>query len=340
MTDPTTTATPLRIGILGAARIADDGIVEPARALGHQLVSVAARDRGRAQTFADERGIATVHDSYADVIADPNVDVVYNALVNSLHEQWNIAALRAGKHVLSEKPLTSNAFQARRVAAAAAEAPGTIVEGFHYLHHPVTYALRDAVTSGQLGDIQRVEIALTIPSPPETDPRWSLNLAGGATMDLGCYVLSAAHTFGGWIGAGSPRITSLDAQLKAPDMDAAMKLELAYDSGITGSCVWDMNAADRTMTWTVTGSAGTAVSPAFAVPAMDNRLLLTLGGHTTEHTHGDQTSYTYQLAALADTLRAGAPYPFTLDDSIATADLIDECYHRAGLNARGRSTRD
>jgi predicted dehydrogenase len=83
---------PLRIGILGAARIADEGIVAPARTLGHELVAVAARDRTRAEAFAAERGIAKVHDTYADVIADPDVDLVYNALVNSLHARWNIAA--------------------------------------------------------------------------------------------------------------------------------------------------------------------------------------------------------------------------------------------------------
>ena len=109
----------LRIGILGAARIADEGIIAPARTLGHKVVAVAARDRTRAEAFAAERGIATVHDTYADVIADPGVDLVYNALVNSLHARWNIAALQAGKHVLSEKPLPSNAQEARAVRAAA-----------------------------------------------------------------------------------------------------------------------------------------------------------------------------------------------------------------------------
>jgi predicted dehydrogenase len=102
---------PLRIGILGAARIADEGIIGPARTLGHQVAAVAARDRTRAEAFAAMQGIATVHDTYADLIADPGVDLVYNALVNSLHARWNIAALQAGKHVLSEKPLTSNAGQ-------------------------------------------------------------------------------------------------------------------------------------------------------------------------------------------------------------------------------------
>src|SRR5262245_35969533 len=149
---------PLRIGLLGASRIADDAIVAPARTLGHGLVAVAARDRARAEQFAAERGITTVHDSYAEVIADPDVDLVYNALVNSLHAEWNIAALQAGKNVLSEKPLTSNAQQAEAVRAAARASSGHIVEGFHYMHHPVNLRLGELVTSGALGDIRRVDI--------------------------------------------------------------------------------------------------------------------------------------------------------------------------------------
>ena len=112
--------TPLRIGILGAARIADDGIVNPAKVLGHELVAVAARDRSRAEAFAAGRGVAKVHDTYQDVIDDPDVEVVYDALVNSLHARWNVAALQAGKHVLSEKPITSNASQARALREVAA----------------------------------------------------------------------------------------------------------------------------------------------------------------------------------------------------------------------------
>ena len=103
---------PLKIGILGAARIADDGIVDPSRVLGHRLVAVAARDRSRAEAFAVQRGVEKVHETYAEVIDDPEVEVVYNALVNSLHAKWNQYALNAGKHVLSEKPFASNAAQA------------------------------------------------------------------------------------------------------------------------------------------------------------------------------------------------------------------------------------
>ena len=325
---------PLKIGILGAARIADDGIVEPSRVLGHRLVAVAARDRSRAEAFAAQRCVERVHQTYAEVIDDPEVEVVYNALVNSLHAKWNQYALNAGKHVLSEKPFASNAAEALMVRDVARTASGHIVEGFHYLHHPVNLRLPELVTSGELGDVQQVDIELSIPGPPDSDPRWSLELAGGATMDLGCYVLNAARQVGRWLDQ-APSVVRAETTLKKPDVDAAMWVELAYPGGIRGRLHWDMNAQGRQMVWTVIGTAATAVVPAFAVPHLDSRIVITRDGSTEEQTLGAQTSYTYQLAALADTLQTGAEFLIDVDDSVANAELIDEVYRRAGLSARG-----
>src|SRR4051795_11332371 len=106
---------PLRVGILGAARIAELAIVKPAHATGTRLVTVAARNRTRAEAFAAEHGVERVLGSYAAVLADPEVEVVYNPLPNALHGPWNQAAVEAGKHVLSEKPFASNASQAAEV---------------------------------------------------------------------------------------------------------------------------------------------------------------------------------------------------------------------------------
>jgi predicted dehydrogenase len=216
----------------------------------------------------------------------------------------------------------------------------------------VNQRLRELVTSGELGALRRVEIVLAIPAPADSDPRWSWELAGGATMDLGCYVLNAARQFGRWIGANpetpetpenpeTPELVSADAipktlkTLKTPEIDAAMHVELDYGAEVTGSCTWDMNADNRTMTWTVVGSKGAATSPAYAMPHLDNRLVITRDGRTTEETLGDQTSYTYQLAHLADTLRDGTPFLIDIDDSVSNAELIDACYRRAGLSPRG-----
>jgi predicted dehydrogenase len=167
--------------------------------------------------------------------------------------------MNAGKHVLSEKPFASNATEALLVRDVARTASGQIVEGFHYIHHPVDQRLRELVTSGELGEVQQVDSELSIASPPDNDPRWSLELAGGATTDLGCYVLNAARQVGRWLGE-APSVVSAEATLKSPDIDSAMRVELAYPNGIHGQLHWDMNAAERQMVWTVIGTAGTALS--------------------------------------------------------------------------------
>ena len=136
-------------------------------------------------------------------------------------------------------------------------------------------------------------------------------------------------------GCAAPSVVSAEATLKEPDIDSAMRVELVYPGGIRGRLHWDMNAETRQMVWTVTGTAATAVVPAFAVPHLDNRIVITRDGSIDEQTLGDQTSYTYQLAALADTLQTGAEFQIDVDDSVANAELIDEVYRRAGLSPRG-----
>jgi predicted dehydrogenase len=185
----------LRIGILGASRIAEKAIVDPAEELGHRLVAVAARDPLRAQAFADKYGVERVLASYQDVISDPGVDVIYNPLANALHAPWNLAAVEAGKPVLTEKPYARDRAEAARVAAAAEPSGVTVMEGFHYLFHPAMRRVLELTGEGTLGELRRVEVRMGMPEPQPDDPRWSLDLAGGALMDLGCYALHIMRRF-------------------------------------------------------------------------------------------------------------------------------------------------
>ena len=203
----------VRIGILGAARIAPGGMIKPARNNDEAEVrAVAARDRSRAEAFASKHGIPTVHDSYAALLADPEIDAIYNPLPNGLHAEWTIAALEAGKHVLCEKPFTANATEAEAVAAVAARTGLVVMEAFHYRYHPLAQRMREIVESGELGTIRRVETALCFPLPKFSDIRYQYDLAGGATMDVGSYTVHLARL----LGCEEPEVRSADAKLHSP----------------------------------------------------------------------------------------------------------------------------
>lgn len=129
----------VRIGILGAARIAPMALIDSAKENREVVVAaVAARDVRRAQAFAATHGIGCAYGDYEALIADPDVDAIYNPLPNGLHGRWTRAALAAGKHVLCEKPFTANAAEAREIAALADDSGRVVMEAFHYRYHPLT----------------------------------------------------------------------------------------------------------------------------------------------------------------------------------------------------------
>jgi predicted dehydrogenase len=331
---------PLRIGVLGAARIAGSAIVEPARTTGARLVAVAARDADRAKAFAAEHGVERVLGSYADVLADPEVEAVYNPLANSLHGPWNLAAVEAGKHVLTEKPSASNAAEAHDVRDAAVGAGVLVVEGFHYLYHPVARRLLNAAGSGELGELQRVEISMVMPPPPDTDPRWSLELAGGALMDVGCYGLHMHRMLGQFAG-GEPTVTAARGGERAgnPGVDEWLDIDLAFPSGLPGHVHTSMNAPERDFSCRIVGSRGEAFAPSFVLPHLDDRVLIAVDGEERVEELGKRSSYTYQLEAFAAAVRGGEPVLTGANDAVASAELIDSVYRAAGFDPRPRTSR-
>jgi predicted dehydrogenase len=335
--DPSSASTePLRIGILGAARITDLALVSPARTTGDRLVTVAARSRHRAESFATEHGVERVAEDYAGVLADDEVEVVYNPLANALHGPWNLAAVRAGKHVLSEKPFAANAEEAHLVADAARAAGVSVVEAFHYLHHPVMRRVHELLDTGELGDLREVEAHITMPAPPADDPRWSFELAGGAMMDLGCYGLHAHRSLAPW-GGGEPQVVAARGVERSPGVDEWVEAELQFPGGAGGFVYCSMNAQWR-MTLRVVGTLGEATAANFILPHQDDRVLVRTGcgaSATTRAEHlGTRSSYTYQLEALGAHLRDGAPMATDAPDAVATAELIDAVYTAAGLPVR------
>jgi predicted dehydrogenase len=326
---------PLRIGVLGAARISELSIVGPAHATGSRVVAVAARDRQRAEAFADKHGVERVHASYAGVIADPEVEAIYNPLANSLHAPWNREALLAGKHVLTEKPFASNAGEAAQVRDLARGRSLVLFEGFHYLYHPLMQRLVSLLADGELGTLQRVESTMLMTAPAADDPRWSLELAGGSLMDIGCYALHAQRVLGDF-GGGEPRLVEATGaeHAAAPGVDEWAEAHLVFPSGATGLARCSMASDHWDMSLRVVGSRGEALIPDFLYQRYDDRIIITSGDGERVERCGHATSYTYQLEAFICAVRDGAPYRTDADDAVATMSLIDECYRSLGLRPR------
>jgi predicted dehydrogenase len=327
----------LRIGVLGASRIAESAIVGPAAELGHRLVAVAARDRSRAETFAEKYGVERVVASYQDVIDDPEVDVVYNPLANSLHAPWNLAAIAAGKPVLSEKPFARDQSEARKVADAADAASVTVLEGFHYYFHPVTQRAFEMAADGTLGEITHVEVRMAMPAPGDDDPRWSLEMAGGALMDLGCYGLHVMRSLGRLAPPGiegRPSIVRAHAEQRSPGVDAWCDVDIGFPGGASGLAAHSMVGDAYSFTIRIAGTAGDLLVHDFIKPNEDDRLTVNTTRGTTVERLGTRASYTYQLEAFAAHVHDGAPLPFGTADAVANMALIDEAYRAAGMDPR------
>ena len=333
----------LRIGVLGAARIAPSALVKPAQRVdGAVVAAVAARNPERARAFAAKHRIPRIHHDYQALIDDPDIDAIYNPLPNGLHAQWTVAALRAGKHVLCEKPFAANAEQARTVAQAQQEQqavhgrPLVVLEAFHYRYHPLMRRVREL--TAEIGPLRTIESTMCFPLPDFRDIRYQYPLAGGALMDAGCYALHVLrHAVP---DAGEPTVTAARAKLLSRDrrVDRAMTVEVRYDGGATGrarASMWSSSVLG--IGFRVVGERGEVRVFNFVAPQVLHRLTSTVDGvRRRERVPGDST-YTYQLRAFVAAVGGDPAANLTPPaDSIANMTLIDSAYDAAGLPRRGR----
>ena len=333
----------LQIGVLGAAKITPIALIEPARSLPDvQVAAVAARNETSAREFAARHAIPKLHMSYEALIADPQIDAIYNPLPNGLHGRWTMAAIERGKHVLCEKPFAANAPEAEQVANIARGRGLVVMEAFHYRYHALTRRIQEIMACGELGAVRRVEAWFCIPLLVR-NIRWDLSLAGGSLMDVGCYTIHLLRTLTG----SEPTVRSASAKLRSPGIDRWLKAELQFPScngngrpvpgTITASMLsWRLLSAGAR----VTGSEGTlTVSNPYAPQYYHRLSIRTLRGHRREHVAKQPSSYAAQLRVFADAVRGGTPYPTDTADAVANMKVIDACYAAAGLARREPTAR-
>jgi predicted dehydrogenase len=322
----------VRIGILGASSFAPTTLINPARQNDEIVVAaVGARDLPSAQTFAAKYGIPRAHGSYEALIADPDLDAVYVMLPTSLHGRWSRAALAAGKHVLCEKPFTANAAEAREIAELAATSDKVVMEAIQYRYHPLTLRVEQIIASGELGTLQRVDVALCVLLPKFSGNCYNYAFAGGALMDAGSYVVNMVRTFGG----STPNVVAAQAKLRDPRVDRAMTAELRFAGGHTGRIRCSLWSSDLfRASAKVVGNRGALRVLSPAAPHLFPRLSIRTAEGKRVERFPRRVTYAYQLDAFAAAVLRGEPVKTTPADAVENMTVIDGIYRAAGLPLR------
>jgi D-xylose 1-dehydrogenase (NADP+, D-xylono-1,5-lactone-forming) len=228
---------PVRWGLLSTARI-NNAIIEGAsQSERAEVVAVASRGSERAREYAHAHGIERAHGSYEGLLEDDRVEVVYVSLPNSLHVEWSMRALAAGKHVLCEKPLSRRVEDAERAFDAAERAGRLLMEGFMYRHHPQTTKAAELVGDGAIGELRQVRSLFSFTLTDDANVRLRPELDGGALMDLGCYCINMERLL-----AGEPELVFGRQRVGATGVDVGFVAVLEFGGGVFGEfhCGFDL----------------------------------------------------------------------------------------------------
>jgi xylose dehydrogenase (NAD/NADP) len=309
-------------GILSTARI-NRLVLDGARKSDRvDVAAVASRDAERADAYARENGIERSYGSYEALLADDGVEAVYISLPNSMHVEWSIRALEAGKHVLCEKPLTRQASEAERAFDAAESAGRVLMEAFMYRHNPQTHRLTALVAEGAIGELRLVRAAFSFTARPASNIRLLAELDGGALMDVGCYCVNSLRLL-----AGEPSDVHGEQVLGAGGVDVRFTATMRFANDVLGHFDCGLDMASRHELEAV-GSEGSLFlgDPTHArAPVIEHRM----NGKTERIELEVADSYQLQLENISDAIRGRAEPLLGRDDAVGQARAIESLYRSA-----------
>ena len=320
----------VRWGVLSTAKIGIDKVIPATAAADRcEVVAIASRDMERARAAAFELGIARAFGSYEDLLADPDVDAVYNPLPNHLHAEWTIAAARAGKHVLCEKPLATTSADAERMIQAC-EAEGVLLmEAFMYRLHPTWEAVTSLVASGRIGELKTVQSWFSYFNDDPGDIRNLVETGGGALYDIGCYCVNLSRML---FGAEPERVGG--SVLRDPVMGIDVLTSGILDFGdvvATFTCSTRAEPDQRVHIYGTEGRISLEI-PFNIPPDRPTRVSLTAGGdppvrpETEVFTFDPANEYTIQAERFAAAVLDGGQVPIPPSDAVGNLRVIEELF--------------
>ncbi len=310
-------ANSLNWGLLSTARI-NRALIAPLQvSRRNHLLAVASRSQETADAYAKEKKIPRSHGSYESLLADPDIDVVYNSLPNHLHAEWTIKAVQAGKHVLCEKPLALSVEEVDAIKHAAHQHGRIVAEAFMYRHHPQTLKALDIVRSGSLGALKMIRGSFSFMLTREGDVRLNPDWGGGSIWDVGCYPISYARTV-----AGAEPVEVFGWQVEGPTgIDETFVGQMRFGGDIhaqfDSSFVIPFHAFME-----IVGSDGALNVPHPFKPGADETIYLTRNDKTEAIRVRGGELYIGEVEDMADAILLGREPRVSLDDSRANVRVI------------------
>jgi len=320
----------VRWGIVSTASIGIDKVIPAIRTAARcEVAAIASRDLARAEAAAPALGIVRAHGSYGDLLADPDVDAVYIPLPNDLHAEWTIAAARAGKHVLCEKPLATNVADAERMIVVC-EAEGVVLmEAFMYRLHPTWEAVREMVASGRIGELRAVQSWFSYFNDDPNDIRNIAASGGGALYDIGCYSVNVSRML---FGTEPVRIQGSVTRDPVTGIDTLTSGILGFADGVaTFTCAIRAEPDQRVHIYGANGRISFEI-PFNIPPDLPMRVFVTAGGdppvrpETEVLTFDPANEYTIQAERFAAAVLDRTPVPIPPSDAVGNLRVIEELF--------------
>ena len=307
----------LNWGLLSTARI-NRALIPPLQvSKRNHLLAVASRSQETADAYAKEKKIERAYGSYEALLADPDIDVIYNSLPNHLHAEWTIKAVEAGRHVLCEKPLALSVDEVDAVKAAARKHGRVVAEAFMYRHHPQTLKVQEMVKNGSLGTLKLIRASFGFFLDREGDIRLKPEMGGGSIWDVGCYPISYTRTI---VGTSPLEVFGWQVTGKSGvDLTFAGQMKFANNVLAQIDCSFDIP-----LYWGVEilGSEASLKIPSPFKPQVNEKLLLTRGEQTETIKVKGQELYIGEVEDMADAILLGRDSLISLNDSRANVAVI------------------
>lgn len=326
----------LRWGVLGAAKIATAKVI-PAVQAGEwtTVAAIASRDIKKAREAASALHIPAAYGSYEELLADPEIDAVYNPLPNHLHAPWTIRAAQAGKHVLCEKPIALNADEAASLIPVRDAAGVLIQEAFMVRAHPQWQRAKALVRDGRIGPVRSIVGVFSYFNDDPTNIRNIREWGGGSVMDIGCYLIHTAR----FILEREPlRVAAAIERDPSMGVDRLASMVLDFgDAQVIGTCATQMVPWQRIQILGTRGRIEIEI-PFNAPPDRPSRIFVDdgsdlSGGGTETIALPVVNQYTIQADLFSRAILEGGPAPYPLEDSVRNMRVIDAVFRSAASGA-------